>query len=150
MLLGQFFVKNTKMTLEHFLNGPSRKKLQIGKYRNRREQSEKWPFSTFKAPNPGHFSRYLLGILYTYTPDRALSYIFRFMENAKKSLFFENNILFDYKKKSKILTFENPRSQFDRNVHSLASVEANRFYLLNSFRDSVSRKPLFLPKTGKT
>ena len=28
--------------------------------------------------------------------------------------------------------------------------KTNRFYLLNCLRDSVSRKPLLLPKTGKT
>ena len=28
-------------------------------------------------------------------------------------------------------------------------LKTNRFYLLNCLRDSVSRKPLFLPKTGK-
>ena len=52
------------------------------------------------------FSRYVLEILYTYTPDRELSHI-----HISKP---------------------------------------NGFYPLKCLRDRVSRKPLFLPKTGKT
>ena len=34
-------------------------------------------------------------------------------------------------------------------MHCQHCVETNRFYRLKCLRDSVSRKPLFLPKTGK-
>ena len=61
MFLGHFSVINTK-------NDPTplfeRLKLdkcwKSRKYRNRRIQRKKWPFSTIKTPKPGHFLRCLL------------------------------------------------------------------------------------------
>ena len=82
-------------------------------------------FLILKAPKIGHFSIYILEIMYTYTPDRALLHIFRVMENSTKSSFFENNIFCLLY--SKILKKENSRQQFHRNVHSKSSVENKSF-----------------------
>ena len=38
-------------------------------------------FSTFKTPKLGHFSKNILEILYTYTPDMVLSHVFRFFNS---------------------------------------------------------------------
>ena len=79
MFLGQFFVKNTKMTLEYFLNYPNRTNFNNRKNAKMAGNSvKKWPFSRFKTRKLGHFSGYMLEILYTYTPDRDILHIFRF------------------------------------------------------------------------
>ena len=83
-VLDQFFVQNAKNDSRTLFERPkSDKLLKSGKCRNRRKQREKLPFSTFRTPKVGHFSRYLLEILYKYTPHRVLLRIFRFLENSK-------------------------------------------------------------------
>ena len=46
-------------------------------------------------------------------------------------------------------TFETPRQQLNRNFHAQLLLKTIWFYLLSCLIDSVSHKPLFLPKTGK-
>ena len=86
MFLDQFFVKNAKMTLKHLLNGRNRIKLE------NRENVE----IPGKGAKNGHFRPSKCHKLVTFkdmdlnfcTPDRVLSHIFRFFENAK--IFLEN------------------------------------------------------------
>ena len=70
----------------------------------------------------------------------------------EKKICFLNNIFFliIIQNFRNFQNLENLRLKFDRNVHSQPSVENQSFLFLNCLRDSVSRKPLFLSKTGKT
>ena len=75
----------------------------------------------------GHFSRYLLEMLYTYTPNRALSHIFRFLKIRKFSLIKKRSFF-------KILKIRDSSliETFIFNLHS----KANRFYLTGCLHDS--------------
>ena len=71
-------LRTRKMTLEHVLNGPNRTKL--GNWQNAESQETAWKngrFQNTKIPTHDHVSRYPLAMLYTYTTNEALSYIFR-------------------------------------------------------------------------
>ena len=72
---GQFFIKDAKNEPRTLFSSKNRTKFGNWKKTNSREQREKWPFSSFKLPKLVRFSRYLLEILYTYTPNRAFTYI---------------------------------------------------------------------------
>ena len=94
LFLTQFFVKNAKNDHRTLFEPHKTDKFwKSGKCRNHRKQREKWPFSTFKTPKLGHFSRYLLDFFYTYTPDRVLSHIFVYWKFEKfPHFFFKKNI----------------------------------------------------------
>ena len=88
MFLGQVFVKNTKNDPRTLFGRPkSKKSLTIGKTEIA-GNTDKWSFSTFETPKLGHFSTYLLAILYKYTPEMVLSHMLRFFENSKLFRFF--------------------------------------------------------------
>ena len=111
----------------------------------------KMTFSDLQNTNTRPFSRYLLEILYSYTPDRVLSHIFRFLE-FEKNLSSVNNLFcwlfFNIFKNCIILKIWDG-SLIETFILYLL-FKTNRFYFLNYLRDSFSRKPLFLPKYGKT
>ena len=70
----------------------------------------------------GHFSRYLLEMLYTYTPNRALSHIFRFLKIRKFSLIKKRSFF-------KILKIRDS-SLIETFIFNLQS-KANLFYLIS-------------------
>ena len=78
MLLGQFFVKNVKNNPRIIFERPKLDKFQKSENAEIVGNSIKEAFFHLQTPELGHFSRYLLEIVYTYTPDRVLSHIFRF------------------------------------------------------------------------
>ena len=80
-------------------------------------------------------------MFYTYTPNRALSHIFRFLKIRKFYLIKKRSFF-------KILKIRDS-SLIETFIFNLQS-KANRFYLISCLHDRVSRKPLFLPQTGKT
>ena len=85
------------------------------------ENNVKMAVSTLKTPKLGHFLRYLLEILCTFTPDRVPSHVFRSFVYSKISLkIFEKRYLFAIFKNSP--NFENLRQQFDINAHFQPSV----------------------------
>ena len=76
-VLGQFFVKNAKIDpITLFV-------LKIGKIQKSPGKSVKMVFFNLQNTETRSFSRYLLEILYQYTPDRVLSHIFRFWKREK-------------------------------------------------------------------
>ena len=78
--------------------------------------------------------------------------MFRFFENSKKFPFLKI-IIFVVNLKTKFEIFQiwkiRDNSLIETIILNLLS-RTNRFYLLKCSRDSISRKPLFLLKTGKT
>ena len=87
-VFGSFFVKNAKMAIEHFLNGPSRTKFENQENTEIAGNGVKSGlFRSTKHQNSVNFIRYLPEISYTYTPDRVPSFIFRAFENSKIKLF---------------------------------------------------------------
>ena len=105
------------MTLEHFLNGSNRTKFKNGEDAEIPGNSVKnWHFRPLKCYKLVIFSRYRLEILYTYTPNRFFSHMFRVLEIRKFSL----KILEYYNFRDNFLNFqnfENLRYQFDSTVH---------------------------------
>ena len=84
MFLGQFFAKDAINDPRTLFEWP-----KSDKFLKNRENAQmagnsvkNCLFSTFKTPKLGHFSRYIHGILYTYTPD-VFQYI-PFFENSKR------------------------------------------------------------------
>ena len=151
MFLGKFFVKNAKIDpITLFERPKSAKSFKSGKYRNCREQREKQPFSTFKTPKLSHFSRHLLKNFYSYTPGMVLSHVFRFFENSKIliNIFFRITFFVHYFDFFEIFKIRD-KSLIETFIFNLL-MKTNCFYLVNCLRVSISRKPLFLPKTGKT
>ena len=96
VVLGKLFVnkaKNDPRTL--FFEWPKSDNFENRENTEIAGNSVKMPFSTLKAPKPGHFSRYLPEMLNTYTPGRALSHIF--WQKRKLSPLFEKKMFFgDY------------------------------------------------------
>ena len=69
-VFGSFCFKTQKMTLEDVSNCPNWTNFKIWKIQELQGTAWKWTFSTLKTPKLGHFSRYILEIVYTCTSDR--------------------------------------------------------------------------------
>ena len=132
-----------------FLNDPNRTKFEDWENTEIPGNSVKLLFSTLHR----HFFQnvYLIEILYTYKPDSVLSHIFPFScENWNFFLFFR--IIFSsFFHIFRI--FKNLKTLENRLIGTFISnlmMRTNGFYLLRCLRESVSRKSVFLTKTGKT
>ena len=99
----------------------------------------------------GHFSRYLLEILYINTPNRILSHTFLFWKFEDFDFFGGENICIDYFPFCKIFKILKIRDSSLIEAFILKfPLTINQFYLLSCLRDNVSPKPLFVPKIRKT
>ena len=79
-----FSSRTRKMTLEYFWNGPNRANFESRENAEIAGNSVKMAFFDLQnSKTRVIFSRYLHEILYTYTPDRVLSHIFRIFENSR-------------------------------------------------------------------
>ena len=140
MFLGQFFVKNARNDPRALFKRPKLDKIyKPGKCRNLRKQRKKWLFSTFKTPKLGHFSRYLLEILYMSVESDTISvfsHTFQFFFNLDNFLWISLKIiflLFIFLNFQSIQNIVNPRLQFDRDVYSQPSVENRSVLSLKLF-----------------
>ena len=80
MFMGQFFVKNEKNDPGTRFERPKSENFENRENAEIAGNSVKMAFFTFETPKFGHFSRYVHDVLYTYTPDRVLSHLFRFLK----------------------------------------------------------------------
>ena len=102
----------------------------------------------YKIRKLGHFSRYLLEIVHTYTPIRFF-HIYSVFENLKIFfIFLKKDIFYYFFPKFKQMKIRDS-GLIDKFIRYLL-LKTNPFYLLSCLGDSVPCKPLFLPRNGKT
>ena len=131
------------MTIKHFLNGPNGTKFENCENGNSVKNGH---FRPSKCHALVIFQDIDLKVC-THAPDRVLTHVF---------LFKNSNIFFEKVSKYFCLFFQIFKILKIRDSSVIAPFILNLllktiwFYLFSYLRDNVSRKPLFLPKTGKT
>ena len=141
------------MTLEHFLNGRNRKNFENRK--NAEIAGNRVKNGRFR-PSKRQNSDIFQGIYLTFCTSVHLTgrfhIYFGFLKFENFPKCFENNIFcclfFTIFKIFKILKIRDSSLLATCILNIL--LKTNCFYHLKCLRDSVSREPLFLPKTGKT
>ena len=146
MLLVSFSSRTQKMTLEHFFNHPDRTNFENWENAEIAGNSVKndllWPskhqnyviFQDIYMKFCAHI--HLTGFFHIYFGFLKIRKIYPIFWKYFSLITFQN--------------FQNLWWQFDRKGHFQPSVEKQSFLSFKCYRDSVSRKPSFLPKNGKT
>ena len=127
--------RTRKITLEPFLTSANRTKFQNMEIQKSREKASKVAIIYINDIKTWPFLRYLLEMLFTYTPHSVLSHVFRLVKFEKKILKVSENIIFCwlFSKFSYFKYFENPRQRFDRHLQSPSSVENQSVLSINPF-----------------
>ena len=155
MFLGQFFVKNAKNDPRTLFERPkSEKILKIGKMQKSPEIGWKMAvFDLLNAKTRTFFKISTWNFVHVYTWQDSFTYIpvfwkfENFAQTFLKITFFVD-YFFTIFKIFKILKIRDSSLLATCILNNL--LKTNCFYHLKCLRDSVSREPLFLPKTGKT
>ena len=128
MFSGQFFVKNAKKTLEHFLNGPNRTNFQNRKNAEIAGNSVKNGLFDLFHQNPSIFQDIYMKFC-THICLTGFFHIYSgFLKIQKKNPNFLKNIFLII-----FQNFQKSRQQFDRKVHSQSSVENQLFLSFKLF-----------------
>ena len=148
-MFGDTFSSRTqKMTLEHFWTAQIGHILKI--VEKQKSQRTAWKMTVFGLQNTKTRSFqdiYLKCCTHVHLIE--VCHIYFVFDNLKQNQYFFKKIFFvDHFETFQ--NFQNSRWPLDRSVYSQPYVGNQLFPFLNCLRGSVSRKPLFLPKTGET
>ena len=151
-----FHQDREKMTLVHFLNGQNRPKFENGE--NTEIPGDSMKIAVFDLQNANTYSVIFQDIYLKFCTHVHRTGLFTltcvpfFLKIRKQTLKFLKifRINYFFLKNQNFQNFEIRYSSLVEAFILNLFLKTNQFYLLHYLHDSVSRKPSFLPETGKT